>query len=200
MHTDSYTKVVLSLILLCLVLLAAQGFLTQVGRYEVEVVKMARRQAILRHDTATGQIWRMKNFASDDARWVALGDEPAEAGAEAAPEEPGDPTAISGALDEPREISDLETILGSLQSHKPQMRVWAVAQLSHGHFPAVIAVPPLIPLLDAEEPSVVIAAVEGLARMKDPGALPALRKLLSRPDAEVVASAEKAIAEIESGG
>jgi hypothetical protein len=214
MHADSFTKVVLSLILLCLVLLTVRGFagsspgdeeLNQVGRFQLEVVKWRRGQVIMRHDTATGETWRMKNFASDQAQWVAMGQEPqpggdeaGEAGEEPAPEDPAAPSAWTAPDEEPREISDLETILGTLRKSPPKMRVWAAAQISHGHFPPLIAVPPLIEALKDEEPIVVVAAVEGLERMEDPSALPALRELLSRPEPEVVASAQEAIAAIES--
>jgi hypothetical protein len=87
MQTDSYTKVVLSLILLCLVVLLAQGFSGAPGsadatgeeleaarsHYAVKVVQQRRgRPTLLRWDTTTGEVWGMNNLMGKGAYWEPL--------------------------------------------------------------------------------------------------------------------------------
>ena len=87
MQTDSYTKVVLSLILLCLLVLLAQGFAgapggaeaTEAGleaassHYAIKVVTQRRgRPTLFRWDTTTGKVWGMKNLLAEGAYWELL--------------------------------------------------------------------------------------------------------------------------------
>jgi hypothetical protein len=87
MQTDSYTKVVLTLILLCLVVLLVHGFSgapgsaeatgegldAAGGHYEIRIVQQRRgRPTLLRWDTTTGQVWGMKNLMGKDSYWELL--------------------------------------------------------------------------------------------------------------------------------
>lgn len=87
MQTDSYTKVVLTLILLCVVVLLVHGFVgasgsgeaigdgreAARGQYSIKVVPQRRgRPTLLRWDTTTGRVWGMKNMMGEDSYWVPL--------------------------------------------------------------------------------------------------------------------------------
>jgi hypothetical protein len=87
MQTDSYTKVVLTLILLCLVVLLVHGFAGAPGsaeaigdgqeaeraHYAVKVVPQRRgRPTLLRWDTTSGRVWGMKNLMGQDSYWEPL--------------------------------------------------------------------------------------------------------------------------------
>ena len=79
MKTDLTTRVLLTAILLCLVLLMvqlrgatepAEG--TVAGRYVVLPVKAGQRPVLLRADTVTGEMWRAGGLPRD-AHWVPYG-------------------------------------------------------------------------------------------------------------------------------
>ncbi len=81
---DFYPKVVLALILVCLLLLLGwgregvpsderAGFETATGRFEFVVFQYRRGRTILvRHDTATGEVWGLRRWGGDDAFWVDM--------------------------------------------------------------------------------------------------------------------------------
>jgi hypothetical protein len=110
MQTDSYTKVVLTLILLCLVVLLVHGFTgasesaeavgdgqeAARGHYSLKVVPQRRgRPSLLRWDTATGRVWGMKNLMGEGSYWVPLNrEEPPEE--EPPPEDPEESAAAEG--------------------------------------------------------------------------------------------------------
>jgi hypothetical protein len=110
MQTDSYTKVVLTLILLCLVVLLVHGFAGDPGsaeaigdgqeakraHYAIKVVAQRRgRPTLLRWDTTTGRIWGMKNLMGEGSYWEPLNREqpPDE---EPPPEDLEEPAAAEG--------------------------------------------------------------------------------------------------------
>jgi hypothetical protein len=94
---DSYTKVVLALILVCLAWLllggterergaAADGSETALGRYEFVLFPLRRgRSLLVRHDTATGEAWGMLRWGGDNGEWIDISEVRPPAGAEAAP-------------------------------------------------------------------------------------------------------------------
>jgi hypothetical protein len=98
---DAYPKLVLVLIVVCLLVLLARGRegsppagpSAAVGRYEFMVYPLRLGRALLvRHDTATGEVWAMKNWDSDELVWIDLTDVRGSAdAAEAMPEEPAVP-------------------------------------------------------------------------------------------------------------
>ena len=81
---DFYPKVVLALILVCLLVLLGwgregvpsderAGFETATGRFEFVVFPFRRGRTILvRHDTATGEVWGLRRWGSFDAFWVDM--------------------------------------------------------------------------------------------------------------------------------
>ncbi len=110
MQTDSYTKVVLTLILLCLVALLVHGFAgasgsaeaigdeREAGRghYAIKVVAQRRgRPTLLRWDTTTGRVWGMKNLMGEGSYWEPLNREqpPDE---EPLPQDPEESAAAEG--------------------------------------------------------------------------------------------------------
>ena len=79
MKTDLTTRVLLSAILLCLVLLMVQQRRvaepvegTVAGRYVVFPVKSGQKPVLLRADTVTGEIWRADGVPRD-THWVPYG-------------------------------------------------------------------------------------------------------------------------------
>ncbi len=79
MKTDLTTRVLLTAILLCLVLLMVQQRRAAepvegavAGRYVVLPVKSGQRPVLLRADTVTGEMWRADGLPRD-AHWVPLG-------------------------------------------------------------------------------------------------------------------------------
>ena len=77
MDANAYTKMVLSLILVCLVLLVAGGFQggpdAEVGRYQFVMHKLRRGgPLLLRHDTATGEGWGLRGFGGSTPLWVPI--------------------------------------------------------------------------------------------------------------------------------
>ncbi len=88
MDANTYTKIVLSLILGCLVLLVGRGFQGgpggDVGRYEFVMHKLRRGGPLLvRHDSATGESWGLRGFGGPVPRWGLIH----EADAEGVPED-----------------------------------------------------------------------------------------------------------------
>ena len=74
MDANTYTKIVLSLILVCLVLWVGRGFQSEpgadVGRYEFVMHKLRRGgPLLLRHDTSTGEGWGLRGFGSSRPVW-----------------------------------------------------------------------------------------------------------------------------------
>jgi len=76
MPSDSATRVLLALILLCLVILVVQGltddggFDTGWGRYQVTGMR-AGAPVLIRTDTVTGKVWKLELRGGGD-RWVAF--------------------------------------------------------------------------------------------------------------------------------
>ena len=81
---EFYPKVVLALILVCLLVLLGwgrdgvpsderAGFETATGRFEFVVFPFRRGRTILvRHDTATGEVWGLRRWGGDDAYWIDM--------------------------------------------------------------------------------------------------------------------------------
>ena len=92
---DWYTKLILTVLAACAVLLAAQGFEggpaagagSEEGRYRIQVVPMGRM--ILRFDSETGKAW--KSTFPEAKFWTPIADEPIETQEDAAPEQPATP-------------------------------------------------------------------------------------------------------------
>jgi len=77
MKTDVTTRILLTAILLCLVLLIVQqrreaGEAAVAGRYMVLSTRAGGRPAIVRGDTLTGEMWRAADIFKD-AHWVPIG-------------------------------------------------------------------------------------------------------------------------------
>ena len=77
MDANAYTKMILSLVLACLLLLVAGEFQggsdAEVGRYQF-VMHKPRRQGplLIRHDTATGEVWGLRGFGGRRPDWVLI--------------------------------------------------------------------------------------------------------------------------------
>lgn len=92
---DWYTKLMLTVLAACAVLLAAQSFQggpaagagTEEGRYRIQVIPMGRM--ILRFDSETGKAW--KSTFPEAKFWAPIADEPVETLDDAAPEKPATP-------------------------------------------------------------------------------------------------------------
>ena len=81
---DFYPKGVLALILVCLLVLLGwgrqgvpsdepAGLETATGRFEFVVFPFRRGRTILvRHDTATGEVWGLRRWGGYDAFWVEM--------------------------------------------------------------------------------------------------------------------------------
>jgi len=81
---DFYPKVVLALILVCLLVLLGwaregvpsddpAGLEMATGRYEFTAYAFRRgRTLLVRHDTATGEVWGLRRWGGDDALWVDM--------------------------------------------------------------------------------------------------------------------------------
>jgi hypothetical protein len=83
LSTDWYTKLVLTVVAVCLALMVVQGyrggaeagaFGSEEGRYRLTVVPMAR--SVLRFDSDTGRAW--KASLPDLKVWTPIADSPAE--------------------------------------------------------------------------------------------------------------------------
>ncbi len=77
MDANAYTKMVLSLILVCLVLLVSRGLQggpdTEIGRYQFVLHKIRRGgPVLLRHDTTTGEGWGLMGYGSPRPVWVPI--------------------------------------------------------------------------------------------------------------------------------
>ncbi len=77
MDANAYTKMVLSLILVCLILLVASGFQggadAEVGRYQFVLHKLRRAgPLLLRHDTTTGEGWGLRGYGGLKPVWVSI--------------------------------------------------------------------------------------------------------------------------------
>jgi hypothetical protein len=81
---EFYPKVVLALILVCLLVLLGwgregvpsdeqAGLETATGRYEFVAFPFRRgRTLLVRHDTATGEVWGLRRWGGEDALWVDM--------------------------------------------------------------------------------------------------------------------------------
>ncbi len=81
---DFYPKVVLALILVCLLVLLGwgregvpsaepAGLETATGRYEFVAFPFRRgRTLLIRHDTATGEVWGLRRWGGDEPVWVDM--------------------------------------------------------------------------------------------------------------------------------
>ncbi len=77
MDANAYTKLVLSLILVCLVLLVASDFQdgpdAEVGRYQFVWHKLPRKgPLLLRHDTVTGEGWGLRGLRQAQPVWTPI--------------------------------------------------------------------------------------------------------------------------------
>ncbi len=192
MGSDSVTRTLLTLILVCLLALVIQGFSARSGsitepagerspssRYDLSLMEVPtgrRRQPpklrLLRTDTRTGQVWLMEDVGQGQA-WIAVADSPPD----------------------PARDEVLALIEGLRIFYPLDLRTWAAAKLRE--YDAGVTVPLLVAALEDEETAVVLGATRALAETGDPSALPALRGLLSHPDAGVRASAQQAIEALE---
>lgn len=110
MQSDSATKLLLALILVCLVILIVQGLGGSEGlgagwgRYQVTGMR-AGAPVLIRTDTVTGQVWKLELRGGRDT-WVAFHEPDAEGGegngSEAAGREPGG--SASGSATTERDI------------------------------------------------------------------------------------------------
>ncbi len=193
MGSDSVTRALLTLILVCLLALVIQGFSARsgsitepwagerspLGRYDLSLMEVptGRRRGppklrLLRTDTRTGQVWLMEDVGQGQA-WLAVADSPPD----------------------PARDEVLALIEGLRIFYPLDFRAWAAEKLRE--YDAGITVPLLVAALEDEETAVVLGTTSALAETGDPSALPALRALLSHPDAGVRASAQKAIEALE---
>jgi hypothetical protein len=81
---DFYPKVVLALVLVCLLVLLGRGregapsdepagLEMATGRYEFVAFPFRRgRTLLVRHDTATGEVWGLRRWGGDEAFWVDM--------------------------------------------------------------------------------------------------------------------------------
>lgn len=71
MQADPYTRAVLTVIAVALVLLVVRGFGSEsaegAGRYRVLNVRLGRGPAVLRVDSETGDVWRLQGQAGEVA-------------------------------------------------------------------------------------------------------------------------------------
>ena len=75
MDSNSYTKIVLSLILVCLVMLVARGSApeSEVGRYTFLLHGLRMKgHMLVRTDTVTGEVWGLRNYGSDEPIWLPM--------------------------------------------------------------------------------------------------------------------------------
>jgi HEAT repeat protein len=96
---------------------------------------------------------------------------------------------------DPKSDEVLALIEGLRTAYPPDFRAWAAEKL--GEYDAEATVPLLVAALEDPETAVVLGATRALAETGDPSALPALRALLSHPDAGVRDSAQEAIEALE---
>ena len=193
MGSDSVTRTLLTLILVCLLALVVQGFSARsgsvtglwagerslLGRYQLRLMQYptGRRRGppkhrLLRTDTRTGQVWLMDDVGRGQA-WIAMADSPPD----------------------PARDEVLALIEGLRSAYPPDFRAWAAEKLRE--YDAGVTVPLLVAALEDEETAVVLGATSALAEAGDPSALPALRALLSHQDADVRTSAQEAIDALE---
>jgi hypothetical protein len=215
---DRALHVLLGLILVCLVLLVAQGFGLGVragedqGSYRVNLIK-AKPTWLMRVDTVTGRVEKLE--IPDGERWVTLGEpEPDLAGiggegldqppplAEAPPEParrmavPRPPQPAPTPAPAQTEVTALVAALGP--DNPREIRTWAAGLLgSYVAEAPETSRPALIEALGDPDASVVVAAARALGRSRDPESLAALESLASHPDAKVRAAAREAIASHE---
>ena len=193
MGSDSVTRTLLTLILVCLLALVIQGFSARsgsitepsaaerspLGRYQLSLMEYptGRRRAppklrLVRTDARTGRVWLMDDVGRGQA-WIAMADSPPD----------------------PKSDEVLALIEGLRTAYPPDFRAWAAQKLRE--YDAGVTVPLLVAALEDEETAVVLGVTRALAETGDPSALPALRALLSHPDAAVRASAQEAIEALE---
>jgi hypothetical protein len=193
MGSDSVTRTLLTLILVCLLALVIQGFSARsgsitelwagepspLGRYQLSLMQYPtgrRREPtklrLLRTDTRTGQVWVMDDISREQA-WIAMADSPPD----------------------PARAEVLALIEGLRSDYPPDFRAWAAERLRE--YDAGVTVPLLVAALEDEETAMVLGATGALAETGDRSALPALRALLSHPDTGVRASAQEAIEALE---
>jgi hypothetical protein len=227
MATDLTTRILVTGILLCVLLLLVQRLRPagegaaaeegpEKGRYQIIQLATQEEPVLLRTDTVTGRMWRSEDLL-EGARWVALAEPPPE-------EERGafdEPTAEEqeGRVEPPEaaaamppeaapakppgpEASGSEVSLELLTAmlvpdSPPDMQIWAAEQLAQSSSDAAEVVPLLLGALEQEDAEVLVAVIEALERRADAAAVAPLRTLLTHPDAQVRARAQEAIAVLE---
>ncbi len=220
MHSDPIQRLLLALILVALVVIAAQGGLRPAaaptaggvaaapggdspGRYRVTFGK-GRNPSLLRVDSATGRVEELMLKGSRE--WVVLGGSEASGGADADPEEEGPAAAQPGvareerrgpvAVDADSELAALGEALGP--GNPREMRLWAARVLgTYRDEQADAAVPLLAGVLEDGDRDVVIAAVRSLGSSTSERALPAVEPLVEHPDPDVQAAAREAVAALQ---
>jgi hypothetical protein len=209
--SDGYSRALLSLITLLLLVIVAQelGLLSgsfgsgraeeREARFSVVAIRAPGGPVLIRTDTATGKVWK-RNVRDEQAGWALLEEEPSEAGDESAssgtgaspsPQAAGAELKGSAVASPPRSEKDIEGIVELLKDPEPDVRVWACQQL--GRVAPERALAPLTRALGDPEPQVVIAAIGSLRKLGDPRALPELGKLSEHPNPDVQTAALGAV-------
>jgi hypothetical protein len=227
MPTDLTTRILLTGILLCLLLLVVQRLgpagedpasdraeakeVAKSGRYLLSQLSTREGLVLLRMDTATGRLWQSEDLL-EDGRWVALAEPPPDEEVEwGAFDEPASdeewvewvesPEAPPAASPEP-EVSGREGDLGLLAAtlapgSPPGMQIWAAGQLAESSSDAAEVVQLLLSALDQDDPEVLVAVIGALERRADPAAVAPLRTLLTHPHEQVRARSQEAISVLE---
>jgi hypothetical protein len=217
MQADSVTRILLSLILVCLVVLVARSFggdrglEAGWGRYSVTGMR-AGSPILIRSDTVSGQVWKLELRGGGD-RWIPFAEPDASASArEASPAPSATETSEVEIIEPPESLIDLElppppprrsapaappddvvTLLEGLENAElpVDIRVWTAEQLAFVDDPRATAA--LIAALQDPERAVALAALGGLAGREDAKIRPALEALRSHPDPEIARSARSAL-------
>lgn len=176
---------------------------------------------LLRFDRATGRSWLIE--LGEDSVWTAIA-EPAgretpqdgpggvatvairetpsatpEAQAEAPAEAPRRESKVVpreqfGATPEARQKNAMLILSAASRENVPiEMKIWGARQL--GVLEPEIAVPPLLALLEHDDPEVVVAAIESLHQIGQPSTIPEILALGNHPDPRVRAAVAGAVQE-----
>ncbi len=210
MNTDPALRLLLGLILLCLLVLVAQGFGLFAGAgaadgpYRISMIN-SKPPWLMRFNATTGQVEQLE--LRGEGRWVTLGEREldlseSEGGEEALDEpfaavEPSPTRPPVGPPPSPAAAPpELTALLEAVQPGNPrEIRIWAASLL--GSYVAKApdtSIPALIEALNDPDPELVLAATRSLGASRHPDVLPALKQLESHPSGEVQAAAREAVA------
>jgi hypothetical protein len=102
-----------------------------------------------------------------------------------------------GKVDLPRDraVADVEGFTKSMGNDALplEIRLWTIAQL--GRYPADLSVDPLLQALENDDPEIVAAAIDALAKVGDPSTIPQILKLARHPDPRVQAAVNRTVGE-----